>query len=85
MTTDILPANKRITKLQTIALDANDLPYGYDDAKWAAAKALADFINELPDGFYHADSADLELCAERMLRAYRASLARSLQRLWDQR
>lgn len=80
-----LPLNQRASHLRAEAYDVNGLPYGYSDAKWAAAKALADFINELPDGMYHANGADLELAADRMLTAYRSSLARSLQDLWDRR
>ena len=82
---DTLPPHKRVAKIRQLPYDANNAPYGFDDAKWAAAKALADFINELPEHFSRVNGADVELCTERMLAAYRQSLERSLQRLWDQR
>lgn len=85
MTTDILPPNKRVASIRQQPYDVNGQPYGHDDATWAAAKALAEFVNELPDSIYHLNAADAELCTERMLSAYRQSLERSLQRLWDQR
>lgn len=79
-----LPVNKRVAKLQTIALDPNGFPYGHDDATWAAAAALASWLNELPDTNSFT-SADVEEGAERMLSAYRHSLERSLKQLWDRR
>ena len=82
---DCLPPHKRVAQIRQQPYDANGLPYGFSEAKWAAAKALVEFVNELPESIYHLNAADAELATDRMLNAYRHSLACSLQQLWDRR
>ncbi len=53
------------------------LPKGHQEGLGAAARELADFINELPDGFYHMSPFDTELAARRVVAAYQAALERN--------
>jgi len=62
-------------------IDLDRIPYGTEAAKFAAARELADFINEMPDGYYHLSADDCRLAAERMLGAYRATLKRELDQI----
>ncbi len=54
----------------TIELDANGLPKGYRLGLLAASRALADFINELPDATYRLGPTDGEEGAMRMFSAF---------------
>lgn len=53
-----------------IALDANGLPLRHSDGLQAAARELIDFVNELPQSFYHLGESDADLATERMVSAY---------------
>jgi hypothetical protein len=60
----------------TIALDANGLPVGHNDALAAAAVELAKAINELPESLYHFDPIDAEWATSRVLERYLLSVKR---------
>lgn len=61
----------------TLPLDANGFPVGHADAHRAAAKELADVINELPESVYHLGPTDAEWAADRMLDRYLLTLKRA--------
>lgn len=54
----------------TIALDANGLPVGHEDAVRAAARDLSDWLNELPESVYHLTPTDAECAASIMAMRY---------------
>jgi hypothetical protein len=58
----------------TIQLDANGLPLGHESARAAAAKELAELINELPESVYHLNATDAEWLASNVLLRYLKTL-----------
>jgi hypothetical protein len=52
------------------------LPNGHAKAVYVAAQELSDFVNELPDGFYHMTPDDTELATRRVIQAYLLALER---------
>lgn len=70
MSVTVLPLADRID------CDRNGLPKGHREGFQAACEELSDFINELPDGFYHTGTSDVELAVERILARYLAKQPR---------
>jgi hypothetical protein len=57
--------------MKALPLDANGyLPLGHEAAKDAAAKTLADLVNELPESVYHLGPIDAEWVTSNMLQRY---------------
>lgn len=67
-----------IYALPSLPLDANGLPRGHQAAMAAAAKELAEFINELPESGYHLGPCDGDLATERMIHRYFITLRRTV-------
>lgn len=65
--------------MSTLALDANGLPLGHDDAAHAAANDLRALVNELPESVYHLGPLDAEWIADVMLQRY-VSVLKTAQR-----
>ena len=59
---------------KVLHLDPNGLPIGHSTGADAAAEALADWINELPDSLYYLSKWDAEQVAHAMLSSYLISV-----------
>ena len=60
--------------MSTLQLDPNGLPLGHEAAKDAAARELAELVNELPGGIYHLNAIDAEWVMSNVLGRYLVTL-----------
>jgi len=63
-----------VTQMPTLLLDLNGIPRGHFEARDRAAKALMDWVNDLPSSCYHLGLDDAEDVANVMLATYIGTL-----------
>ena len=63
--------------MSTLQLDPNGLPLGHEHAKDAAARELAEMMNELPDSVYHLNGTDADWVMSNVLQRYLVELKRA--------
>jgi len=63
-----------VTQMPTLLLDTNGIPRGHYAARDKAAKALREWVNDLPSSCYHLCLDDAEDVANVMLTVYLGTL-----------